>query len=84
MAAMRGEANPIAIFPEGCTTNGKYLIEFKKGAFDSLLPVQPHCIKYRSLRSYAAHGDATSTFAYTLYSMYPGYLKKKHKSQALI
>lgn len=29
------------IFPEGSTTNGKYLISFKKGAFVSLNPVQP-------------------------------------------
>ena len=29
------------IFPEGSTTNGDYLISFKKGAFASLLPVQP-------------------------------------------
>ena len=30
-----------AIFPEGCTTNGKYLLSFKKGAFMSLNAVQP-------------------------------------------
>ena len=29
------------IFPEGSTTNGEYLLSFKKGAFASLLPVQP-------------------------------------------
>jgi lysophosphatidylcholine acyltransferase/lyso-PAF acetyltransferase len=27
---------PVMIFPEGTTTNGKYLISFKKGAFESL------------------------------------------------
>jgi hypothetical protein len=29
------------MFPEGATSNGQYLCSFKKGAFGSLLPVQP-------------------------------------------
>lgn len=29
------------IFPEGTTTNGKYIANFKKGAFLSLLPLKP-------------------------------------------
>ena len=29
------------VFPEGTTTNGKYISKFKKGAFISLLPVKP-------------------------------------------
>ena len=29
------------IFPEGTTTNGKYIANFKKGAFAPLLPVKP-------------------------------------------
>jgi len=29
------------VFPEGTTTNGKYLITFKKGSFISLLPLKP-------------------------------------------
>jgi lysophosphatidylcholine acyltransferase/lyso-PAF acetyltransferase len=36
------------IFPEGSTTNGDYLISFKKGAFSSLLPVQPVTAKCHS------------------------------------
>jgi len=32
---------PIVIFVEGGTTNGKYLINFKKGAFASCRPVYP-------------------------------------------
>jgi len=32
---------PVAIYPEGSTTNGDYLISFKNGAFISCLPVQP-------------------------------------------
>jgi 1-acyl-sn-glycerol-3-phosphate acyltransferase len=30
---------PFIIYPEGGTTNGKYLMKFKIGAFQSLLPV---------------------------------------------
>lgn len=37
--AVEGRANPIILFPEGATTNGKSMLEFKRGAFLSLLPV---------------------------------------------
>ena len=40
---------PLIIFPEGGTTNGKYIIKFKKGAFVSLLPIWPKVIKYKSI-----------------------------------
>lgn len=34
---------PILIFPEGTTSNGKYLISFKRGAFEPLLPIKIIC-----------------------------------------
>jgi lysophosphatidylcholine acyltransferase/lyso-PAF acetyltransferase len=34
------------IFPEGTTTNGKYIATFKKGAFISLLPLKPLMVFY--------------------------------------
>jgi len=37
---------PILIFPEGTTTNGKYIISFKTGAFVGGHPVKPVCIRY--------------------------------------
>ena len=36
--------SPLCIFPEGTTTNGKYILKFKKGAFYSLLPIKPQII----------------------------------------
>lgn len=36
------QSTRLIIWPEGATTNGEYLISFKKGAFISLLPVQPY------------------------------------------
>jgi len=33
--------DPLIIYPEGCTTNGSCLIEFKKGAFVSLQSIKP-------------------------------------------
>ena len=31
----------LAIYPEGTTTSGDYILKFKKGAFASLLPLKP-------------------------------------------
>lgn len=62
--AEAGKINPIAIFAEGCTTNGEGVILFKKGAFESLMAVQPCCIKYWTLRCNFQHGDVTSTAAW--------------------
>lgn len=39
---------PLIIYPEGGTSNGTTLLQFKKGAFHSLRSIQPICIKYTS------------------------------------
>jgi len=36
----------LIIFPEGTTSNGEYLISFKKGAFMHLTPVKIYAVKY--------------------------------------
>ena len=36
--------SPLCLFPEGTTTNGKYILKFKRGAFYSLLPIKPQII----------------------------------------
>ena len=35
------------VFPEGGNTNGTTLINFKRGAFDSLQPLKPMIINYK-------------------------------------
>ena len=37
--------NPICIFPEGTTTNGNYLLNFKRGAFQAMRTIQPCFVK---------------------------------------
>ncbi|PXF41541.1 Lysophospholipid acyltransferase LPEAT1 [Gracilariopsis chorda] len=37
---------PVAIFPEGTTTNGKHMLAFRTGAFVAGLPVAPVLIRY--------------------------------------
>eukprot|EP00826_Nyctotherus_ovalis_P052039 TRINITY_DN6553_c0_g1_i13.p2 TRINITY_DN6553_c0_g1~~TRINITY_DN6553_c0_g1_i13.p2 ORF type:complete len:135 (+),score=44.44 TRINITY_DN6553_c0_g1_i13:928-1332(+) len=36
------------IFMEGGTTNGLYLLRFKRGAFENLTPIRPYFIEYYS------------------------------------
>lgn len=62
------EATPLCIFPEGATTNGLSILEFKKGAFCSLRGVKPFFTKYQSLRSGVrpVHGDANSLVAHII------------------
>ncbi|KAF4677152.1 Lysophosphatidylcholine acyltransferase 2 [Perkinsus chesapeaki] len=38
----------LCVFPEGTTTNGRSVMKFRKGAFESLLPVQPVRLDYTS------------------------------------
>jgi hypothetical protein len=40
--------SPLCIFPEGCTTNGKGLLRFKRGAFVAESAIQPLFIEYDS------------------------------------
>lgn len=37
---------PLCIFPEGCTTNGQYLLTYRRGGFQGLKAVQPVYCKY--------------------------------------
>lgn len=39
---------PVAIFPEGTTTNGNHLLKFRTGAFVAGMPIAPVLIKYSS------------------------------------
>lgn len=38
----------MVVYPEGGTTNGKFLVKFKKGAFVGLRSIKPILIKYES------------------------------------
>lgn len=44
--ATQDDMPPILIFPEGTTTNGKYLMKFRTGAFVGGHAVKPCCIQY--------------------------------------
>ena len=56
---------PLCIFPEGTTTNGKYILKFKKGAFYNLLPIKPQLILLDDNLNYSvAIGVGVATFNY--------------------
>lgn len=42
----RSTKSPLMIFPEGTTSNGTSILPFRRGAFQSLLPVRPVSLKY--------------------------------------
>nr|PIM03817.1 acyltransferase domain-containing protein [Toxoplasma gondii COUG] len=42
------EQNPLVIFPEGTTTNGRGLLQFRRGGFSSFCRVQPVLLVYQS------------------------------------
>eukprot|EP01024_Parvocaulis_polyphysoides_P042143 TRINITY_DN38616_c0_g1_i1.p1 TRINITY_DN38616_c0_g1~~TRINITY_DN38616_c0_g1_i1.p1 ORF type:complete len:375 (-),score=45.22 TRINITY_DN38616_c0_g1_i1:164-1288(-) len=46
--------NPVLVFPEGTTTNNKFLLQFKSGAFLAGLPLQLVVLKYEVGRVSAA------------------------------
>jgi lysophosphatidylcholine acyltransferase/lyso-PAF acetyltransferase len=51
--AAKGEAGgqrPMLLFPEGTTTNGRYLLPFRTGAFLAGSPVQPVVLEYHEGR----------------------------------
>jgi lysophosphatidylcholine acyltransferase/lyso-PAF acetyltransferase len=61
-----GKSYPqILVFPEGTTTNGDYIISFKKGAFFTHFPVQIVCLKYKK-RYFNVAYDVLDYYVYLL------------------
>ena len=46
LRAKQKHRNPVCVFPEGTTTNGKYLTHFHRGAFVPGVPVKPVHLSY--------------------------------------
>ena len=63
---------PLLLFPEGTTTNGKYLLPFKSGAFLTGAPVQPVILRYRWRRFSPAWETITAArhFFFTFSQLY--------------
>ena len=56
---------PLCLFPEGTTTNGKYILKFKRGAFYHLLPIKPQiCLLDDDLNYSIAIGVGSAGFNY--------------------
>ena len=63
----------LCVYPEGTTTNGKCLVQFKKGAFTSNKPVQPIVLQYTStFLNLSANGDmANMALGFTVMMLQP-------------
>lgn len=42
---MNSQIRHLLIFPEGTVSSGKHLLNFKKGAFENMLPIKPYVVK---------------------------------------
>lgn len=40
------DSNPVCIFPEGSVSNGRYILPFKRGAFEACKSIKPLVLKY--------------------------------------
>lgn len=58
--ASRDPDHPLVIFPEGTTTNGKYLLPFHRGAFLAGKPVQPVSVRYSGYDSFSPSWETCS------------------------
>lgn len=65
--AEKGLRQPVFIFPEGCTTNGTCVINFKRGAFYALRSVQPAVAKIWSIGPFKpVSGDVAPILSWIL------------------
>lgn len=60
--AEKGLERPLTIFPEGCTTSGEYVIQFRRGAFTSLRGVKPYSAKTWSPSAISPNSDGCMGF----------------------
>ncbi|KAK1868812.1 hypothetical protein I4F81_011295 [Pyropia yezoensis] len=59
-----GAGHPLAIFPEGTTTNGRFLLRFRTGAFVAGLPVSPVVLSYGSPGGWSPTYESISAVAF--------------------
>ena len=57
------------VYPEGCSTTGSHLLKFKKGAFASLMPVQPFIYHVRSIRGNPSTGYLMNYWHWVFFCM---------------
>lgn len=61
---------PLAIYPEGTTTNGKYLISFKQGAFYNLYPAKSVLFNTKTQKNYfPIHASAMNILLHMILTM---------------
>ncbi|GAB0491630.1 hypothetical protein MMPV_002884 [Pyropia vietnamensis] len=59
-----GTDSPLAIFPEGTTTNGRLLLRFRTGAFVAGLPVSPVVLSYGTPGGWSPTYESISAVAF--------------------
>ncbi|CDW73629.1 acyltransferase family protein [Stylonychia lemnae] len=62
------QTTPLIMYPEGCTTNNTEMIQFRRGAFNGMYPVQPVTFKYYSPFFQCSH-DILDVFSHIILIM---------------
>lgn len=70
--AEKGLIPPLVIWPEGATSNGNHLIQFKKGAFAGENSIQPFSLTYTARYMHPGHDMMELHSHFFLLSTTPG------------
>jgi 1-acyl-sn-glycerol-3-phosphate acyltransferase len=62
-------SGPLLVFPEGTVTSGKHVMRFKKGAFNSLLPVKPLVINTVTSPNFHLSVGSAGLFPHFIYTL---------------
>ncbi|XP_024043871.1 lysophospholipid acyltransferase LPEAT2 isoform X5 [Citrus clementina] len=69
----------VLLFPEGTTTNGKFLISFQLGAFIPAYPIQPVIVRYPHVHFDQSWGDVSlGKLMFRMFTQFHNFMETSH------